>query len=170
MQVGEGLSPLHDLGRGRLGSGEGDMLGLLHDLLLSGETSAVGIRTNRVPHLHMKIVKCFSGGLKQSIAQFIKCNCSSNASIPFSSLDIWKELYWLIQRFFFSEVDGDIRQLIVKFSRHRIITFTPYKPAETTFLSEHVAPAFAHRIILFSLTQFQHLQKRGFRYFMVASL
>ena len=29
MQMGEGLSPLHDLGRGRLGSSEGDMLGLL---------------------------------------------------------------------------------------------------------------------------------------------
>jgi hypothetical protein len=37
-----------------------------------------------------------------------------------SFLDIWKELYWLIQRLFFSEVDGAIRQIIVKFSRHLI--------------------------------------------------
>jgi hypothetical protein len=59
MQMGECLSPLHDLSRGRLGSGEGDMLGLLHDLLLSGETSAVGSRTNSVSHLKGKIMKCF---------------------------------------------------------------------------------------------------------------
>src|SRR5260221_2012483 len=76
MQVGEGLSPLHDLGRGRLGSGEGDMLGLLHGLLLLVEASAVAIRAINVPHLKVKIVKCLSEGLKKAIAQFIKCNCS----------------------------------------------------------------------------------------------
>ena len=60
MQVGECLSPLYDLGRGRLGSGEGDMLGLLHGLLLLVEAFAVDIRTNSVPHLQVKSVKCFS--------------------------------------------------------------------------------------------------------------
>src|SRR5258708_31866552 len=83
MQVGECLSPLHDLGRGRLGSGEGDMLGLLHGLLLLVEASAVDIRTNSVPHLQVKIVKCFSEGLKKAIAQFIKCNCSVSSSCLF---------------------------------------------------------------------------------------
>jgi hypothetical protein len=53
------------------------MLGLLHDLLLSVETSSVGIRTNSVSHLKVKLVKRFSGDLKQAIAQFIKCNCSA---------------------------------------------------------------------------------------------
>src|SRR5258706_2160080 len=77
MQVGECLSALHDLGRGRLGSGEGDMLGLLHGLLLFVEASTVDIRTNSVPHLKGKIVTCFSEGLKKAIAQFIKCNCSA---------------------------------------------------------------------------------------------
>jgi hypothetical protein len=52
------------------------MLGLLHELLLSVEASAVGIHTNRVPHLKVKIVKRFSAGLKKAIAQFRKCNCS----------------------------------------------------------------------------------------------
>ena len=64
MQLGERLRPLHNLGRGRLGSGEGDMLELLHDFLLSVETSAVGIHTNRVSHLKVKIVKRFSGGFE----------------------------------------------------------------------------------------------------------
>jgi hypothetical protein len=64
MQLGERLRPLHNLGRGRLGSGEGDMLGLLHDFLLSVETSDVGIHTNRVSHLKVKIVKRFSGGFE----------------------------------------------------------------------------------------------------------
>ncbi len=82
MQLGERLSPLRDLDRGRLGSGEGDMLGLLHDLLLSGETSAVGSSTNSVSHLKVKIVKRFSAVLKQAIAQFIKCNCSGFFCVP----------------------------------------------------------------------------------------
>jgi hypothetical protein len=77
MQLGEQMRPLYNLGRGRLGSGEDDMLGLLHDFLLSGETSAVGSRTNRVSHLKVKIVKRFSGVLKQAIVQLIKCNCSA---------------------------------------------------------------------------------------------
>jgi hypothetical protein len=34
MQLGEQMRPVRHLGRGRLGSGEGDMLGLLHELLL----------------------------------------------------------------------------------------------------------------------------------------
>src|SRR5260221_13858586 len=82
MQVGECLSPLHDLGRGRLGSGEGAMLGLLHGLLLLVEASAVAIRTNSVPHLKVKLVKCFSEGLKKAIAQFIKCNCGGRQADP----------------------------------------------------------------------------------------
>jgi hypothetical protein len=53
------------------------MLGLLHGLLLLVEAFAVDIRTNSVPHLQVKIVKCFSEGLKKAIAQFIKCNCSA---------------------------------------------------------------------------------------------
>ncbi len=82
MQVGQGLSPLHDLGRGRLGSGEGDMLRLLHDLLLSGVASVVGRCTNSVPHLQVKIVKHVSGSLKQATAQFRKCNCSDRSLFP----------------------------------------------------------------------------------------
>jgi hypothetical protein len=35
MQLGEQMCPVRNLSRGRLGSGKGDMLGLLHDLLLS---------------------------------------------------------------------------------------------------------------------------------------
>ena len=77
MHLGEQLRPLHDLGRGRLGSGEGGMLVLLHELLLSCETSAVGIRTNSVSHLKVKLVTCVSGVLKKAIAQLIKCNCSA---------------------------------------------------------------------------------------------
>ncbi len=82
MQLGERLRPVHNLGRGRLGSGEGDMVGLLHDFLLSGETSAVGSRTNSVSHLKVKIVKRFSRVLKQAIVQLIKCNCSERCSWP----------------------------------------------------------------------------------------
>src|SRR5260221_1811566 len=85
MNVCECLSPLHDLGRGRLGSGQGDMLGLLHGLLLLVEASAVAIRTNSVPHLKVKLVKCFSEGLKKAIAQFIKCNCSGHAITPIAA-------------------------------------------------------------------------------------
>ena len=76
MQLGEHARPVRHLGWGRLGSGEGDMLGLFHDLLLSGVSSAVGIRTNRVSHLQGKIVKRFSADLKKVITQFRKCNCS----------------------------------------------------------------------------------------------
>ena len=79
MQLGEHVRPVRHLGRGRLGSGEGDMLGLFHDLLLSGVSSAVGIRTNRVSHLQVKIVKRFSADLMKVIAQFRKCNCSDGA-------------------------------------------------------------------------------------------
>jgi hypothetical protein len=64
MEPGERLRPLHNLGRGRLGSIEGDMLGLLHDFLLSVGTSTVDIHTNRVSHLKLKIVKRFQGALK----------------------------------------------------------------------------------------------------------
>ena len=42
----------------------------------SGEASAVGMHTNRVPHLKVKLVKRFSAGLKKFIDQLIKCNCS----------------------------------------------------------------------------------------------
>src|SRR5258708_37177876 len=79
MQVGEGLSPLHDLGRGRLGSGEGDMLGLLHGLLLLVGASAVDIRTTSVPHLQGKTGKCFPEGLNKAIGHVVRFNCSAKA-------------------------------------------------------------------------------------------
>src|SRR5258708_39500488 len=82
MYLGEFLRPLHDLGRGRLGSGEGGMLVLLHELLLSCETSAVGSYTNKVSHLKVKLVTCVSGILKKTIAQLIKCNCSACVPLP----------------------------------------------------------------------------------------
>jgi hypothetical protein len=44
--------------------------------------------------------------------------------IPFSFLDSWKELLWLRRSLCFSEVNGDVRQIILKFSHHRIIAFT----------------------------------------------
>jgi hypothetical protein len=81
MQLSEQLCPVRNVSRGRLGSGKGDMLRLLHELLLSVEASAVGIHTDRVPHLKVKFVTCFSAGLKKAIAQFIKCNCSVSASV-----------------------------------------------------------------------------------------
>jgi hypothetical protein len=71
VQLGEQLCPLDNVGWGRLGSVDGGMLGLLHDFLLSFETSAVGIRTNRMSHLRVKIVTCFSGVLKKTIAQLL---------------------------------------------------------------------------------------------------
>jgi hypothetical protein len=60
------------VGQGRLGSSEGGMLVLLHDLLLSGENAVVGSRTNSMSHLKVKIVKCFSGILKKASAQLTK--------------------------------------------------------------------------------------------------
>jgi hypothetical protein len=45
------------------------MLGLLHDLLLSGENAVVGSCTNSVSHLKGEIVTCFSERLKKTIAQ-----------------------------------------------------------------------------------------------------
>jgi hypothetical protein len=57
------------------------LLVLLHELLLSFETSAGGIRTNSVSHLNVKLVTCFSGVLKKIIAQLIKCNCSEQRSV-----------------------------------------------------------------------------------------
>ena len=65
MQLGEQLCPVRNVSRGRLGSGKGDMLGLLHDLLLSGEASAVGIHTNRVPHLKVEDREAFFSGSEE---------------------------------------------------------------------------------------------------------
>ena len=81
MQLGEQLHPLYDLGRGRLGSVESGMLVLLHDLLLSVETSAVGIRTNRVSHLKGKIATCFSGVLMKIIAQLLSATVVFNSMV-----------------------------------------------------------------------------------------
>ena len=68
----ESLSPSPNFVRGRLGAGEGDMLGLLHDLLLSLVVSECGLYPYRVSQVKEKIMKLFMGLKKKTIAQFIK--------------------------------------------------------------------------------------------------
>ena len=59
MQMREGLGPSHNFVEGRLGSDEGDMLGLLHDLLLSRVVSEGGLHPYRVSQVKEKIMKLF---------------------------------------------------------------------------------------------------------------
>jgi hypothetical protein len=76
MQVGEFKRPGRHMRRGRLEARKGDTLGLLHDLLLSDETSDVGSCTTSMSHLSGPVVKCVFGGRKRALVQFRKCNCS----------------------------------------------------------------------------------------------
>jgi hypothetical protein len=65
MQMRESLSPSHNFVRGRLGAGEGDMLVLLHDLLLSRVVSECGLHPYRVSQVKEKIMKLFHGSEKE---------------------------------------------------------------------------------------------------------
>ena len=69
MQLGEGLCPSRDLTGGCLHFNRGDMLLMLHGLLLSHEASETSICTYRVSHLKEKFMKRFSWLLKGTIAQ-----------------------------------------------------------------------------------------------------
>jgi hypothetical protein len=60
MQTKERLNPATDVCSGRPGSGECDMLILLHELLLSHEVSARYIHLYRVSHLKVRFMKRFS--------------------------------------------------------------------------------------------------------------
>ena len=83
MQVDEFKRPGRHMSWGRLEAGKGDMLGLLHDLLLSGETSGVEICTTSMSHLSGQSVKPVFGRRKRATVQFRKCNCSATVVQPF---------------------------------------------------------------------------------------
>ena len=78
MQVNEFVGPGRHVSRGRLEAGTGDMLGWLHDLLLSG-VSDVEICTTSMSHLSGQGVKRVFGGRKRTTVQFRKRNCSVDA-------------------------------------------------------------------------------------------
>jgi len=65
MQPKERLNPATDIGSGRLGSDECDMLILLHELLLSYEVSARYIHFYRVSHLKVRFMELFLPGCKE---------------------------------------------------------------------------------------------------------
>jgi len=75
MQMKKGLDPATDIGRGRPGSGEGGMLILLHDLLLSREVSERSIHLYRVSHLKGKVHEAFFI-CKGDYGSVSKCDCS----------------------------------------------------------------------------------------------
>ena len=62
MQVGEFKRPGRHMRRGRLEASKGDMLGLLHDLLLSDRTSVVDSCINSMSYLSGPVVKRVFGG------------------------------------------------------------------------------------------------------------
>src|SRR5436309_1016982 len=85
MQIKKGLNPATDLGRGRPGSGEGGMLILLHDLLLSREVSERSIHLYRVSHLKGKVHEAFFI-CKGDYGSVSKCDCSARADSLENSL------------------------------------------------------------------------------------
>jgi hypothetical protein len=76
------------MSRGRLDARKGDMLGLLHDLLLSDEISVVDSCTHSMSHLPGKIVLRVFGGWKRTNVQFRKCNCSVLTGYPSLPVDL----------------------------------------------------------------------------------
>jgi hypothetical protein len=64
----ERLNPATDIGGGRPGSAECDMLILLHELLLSDEVSTRYIHLYRVSHLKGRFMKLFSPWVKGFMA------------------------------------------------------------------------------------------------------
>jgi len=88
MQTNKLLCPSTDFDSGRPGSGEYDMLILLHDLLLSHEVSESYIHLYRVSHLKAKFMKLFSYLLKEIMVQLKKCDCSVNDT---TVALVWKE-------------------------------------------------------------------------------
>ena len=86
MQTREGLCPSHDFIGSRPGSVAGDMLGLLHCLLLSYAVSEVRSHMYRVSHLKEKIMKLFPSS-EDGYCSAHKCHCSDNCKrIAFSLL------------------------------------------------------------------------------------
>jgi hypothetical protein len=76
VQMGQGLCPLHNLGWGRVGFHKGDMLVVLHGLLLSHELSERYFHLSRVSHVEEKFLKPFSCVLRLVMDQLKKCDCS----------------------------------------------------------------------------------------------
>lgn len=76
MQTSKFLRPMADIDRGRSGSVEGDMLVVLHGLLLSSEVAEDGCYIHSVPHERKKLLKPFSCFGKSFMVQLIKCDCS----------------------------------------------------------------------------------------------
>ncbi len=60
MQTNKLLRPMADICGHRLGSNEGDMLGVLHDLLLSSEVAEDGRCTHSVPQKRKEGLKRFA--------------------------------------------------------------------------------------------------------------
>jgi hypothetical protein len=70
MQTNKGLNPAADSGGGRPGSAKGDMLVLLHELLLPYEISEGRLCTYRVSHGRKGFMKPFSFFVKAIMIQF----------------------------------------------------------------------------------------------------
>lgn len=71
METKERLNPATDIGSGRPGSGECDMLILLHEFLLSDVVSARYIHLYRVSHLKVRFMELFSPWVKGFMGQFL---------------------------------------------------------------------------------------------------
>jgi hypothetical protein len=71
MQTKERLNPAADICRGRPGSGECDMLIVLHELLLSYEDSARYIHLYGVSHLEVRFMELFPPWVKGCMGQFL---------------------------------------------------------------------------------------------------
>jgi hypothetical protein len=80
MQTNKLLCPAADIRRSPPGSVEGDMLGLLHDLLLSSEVAEEVHSIHSVPHERKKVLKPFLSFGKTAIVQFEKCDCSDTTA------------------------------------------------------------------------------------------
>src|SRR6516164_2358700 len=83
MQVGEFKRPGRHMRWGRLEASKGDMLGWLHDLLLSDRTSVVDSCINSMSYLSGQSVKPVFGRQKRATVQFRKCNCSVHREAHF---------------------------------------------------------------------------------------
>jgi hypothetical protein len=84
MQTNKLLRPTADISGRRLGSLEGEMLVVLHGLLLSSEVAEDGRSTHSVPHERKEILKRFSFFGKSARVQLIKCGCSGKRIVRLS--------------------------------------------------------------------------------------
>jgi hypothetical protein len=76
MQMHKLLRPTADISGRRLGSMEGEMLGMLHGLLLSSEVAEVGCSTHSLPHERKEVLKRFSFFGQSATVQLRKYGCS----------------------------------------------------------------------------------------------